>query len=138
MDNLSLSFILFQVVGPKQWTTRVYISFYQKCNHLLHQKTRCHSNLSHHYQEFHSPLCRITEYQTNFIPRFVGLRNIKQISSPALSDYRKSKKTSFLGLPDYGRSLKFYFLNSVIPGVSSREVSLKTLSPLSYRPEPIR
>jgi len=94
MDSLSLSFILFQVVGPKQRTTWVYLSFSQRCHPLLHQKTRCHS-IFHIMPKFHSLLGRITECQ-NFIPRFVGLRNPK-ISFPAWSDYGIPKFHSPLG-----------------------------------------
>jgi len=56
--------------------------------------------ITEYQTKFHSPVYQITEYQTSFIPRFIGLRNIKQVSFP--------------GLLDYGRSLKFYFLNTVI------------------------
>jgi len=176
MDSLSLPFFIFPVVSPKQWTSWAYLSFSQKCHPLLHQKTRCHSifhiiikiiiprfiglrnikqvsflglsdygisnkfhspiyRITEYQTKFHSPVYRITECQTSFIPRFIGLRNIKQGSFPGLSDYgisnkvhspvywiteyqtrfiprfiglRNIKQVSFPGLSDYGISNKVH------------------------------
>jgi len=198
MDNLSLPFIFPKVSSPASSENEMSLKSFASLPRTTFPALSDHGISN----KFHSPLCRITEYQTNFIPRYVGSRNIKQISFPAFSDYGISnfiprfvgsrniisnfiprfvgsrnikqisflalsdygisnfiprfvglrnikfhsplcrimeyQKTSFPGLPDYGRSLKFYFLKNVIPSVSGREVSLKSLSPLSYRSEPIR
>ena len=90
MDILSLPFIFPKVSSPTSSENEMSL------------------NLSHHYQNHHSSVYRITEYQTSFIPRFIGLRNIKQVSFPDLSDYGISNKVSFPGLSDYGISNKFH------------------------------
>ena len=159
-------FVMFRAVSPKQKTAWVYLL---SCFRWL-VLNNGQLEFTFHFPKSVIP-CFIRKRDVtqifriitkNFIPRFVGSRNIKQISFLALSDYGISnfiprfvglrnikfhsplcrimeyQKTSFPGLPDYGRSLKFYFLKNVIPSVSGREVSLKSLSPLSYRSEPIR
>jgi len=92
-------------------------SFSKKRHPLLRQKTRCHSILRI-IIKFHSPLCRNTEYQCSFpglsehgismfIPRFIGIRNIK-FHSPV------SRITEV-----YSNSV----FSSVIPNVSGPEMS---------------
>jgi len=105
------------VVSPKQWTTWVYLHFPKSvipCFVRKRDVTQSFASLA------------------NFIPRLVGIRNVK-CYSPV---YRNTEhQVSFPGWPDYGSLLKFSFLKcrspfvgwwnvkSVIPSVSGPEMS---------------
>jgi len=107
MDILSLPFISPKVSSPASLENEMSL------------------NLSHHYQtKFHSPVYRITEYQTSFIPRFIGLRNIKQGSFPGLSDYGISNKClSPVCRITEGHSSSIFLIVSS-PSISDNEASL--------------
>jgi len=90
--------LLFQVVSPKQWTTWVYLHFPQSvipCFVRKRDVTQSFASLS------------------NFIPRFVGTRNIK-FHSPLCRN--TEYQMSFPGLSEHG-------ISSVIPRLSDDEMS---------------
>jgi len=125
MDNSSLSFVLFQVVSPKQWTTRVYLFSFFKSSVL----NNGHLEFTFHFPKSVIP-CFIrkrdvtqsfTSLSKIIIPRFIGLQNIKQVSFPGLSDYRIPNKVSFR----YGISNNVSF-----PGLSDYGISNKVHSPI--------
>ena len=107
--------LLFQLVSPKQWTTWVYLHFPKSvipCFVRKRDVTQSFASLA------------------NFIPRLVGIRNVK-CYSPV---YRNTEhQVSFPGWPDYESLLKFSFLKCHSPCVGGRNV--KSVIPSVSGPE---
>jgi len=104
MDNLSLSFILFQVVCPKQWTTWVYLSFPKKVSSPASSENEMSLNPSHHYQ---MSFPHLSDYGIpKVVPRFIGLRSIKVV--PRFIGLRNTK----IIVP---RFIELWNINSFIP-----------------------
>jgi len=122
MNNLSLPFIFPKVSSPassenemslKSFASLPRISFPVLSDHGISNK-------------FHSPFCRITEYQTNFILRFVGSRNIKKISFPVLSDQGITNKfhSPFCRITEYQTN----FIPRFVGSRNIKQISFPALS----------
>jgi len=80
MDNLSLPLITFQVVSPRQWTAWVYLHFPKKCSPLLYQK-QCVSQIFRINIKVIIPRFGGGRSVDNLISRYVGWRDVAQFPS---------------------------------------------------------
>ena len=128
--QLEFIFVMFRAVSPKQWTAWVYLLSCFRWLVLNNEQLE----FTFHFPKSVIP-CFIRKRDVtqifriitkNFIPRFVGSRNIKQISFPVLSDHGISSKfhSPFCRITEYQAN----FIPRFVGSRNIKQISFPALS----------